>query len=54
MPRALEALHEIQSMNKSDRVTEGNTLVEALVSVAEALEEGGHDLLLVRLAFKIV
>jgi len=49
-----EALHQVQSTNGLDQVTEANALVKALIPAAEVLEEGGHGLLLVLRAFKVV
>ncbi len=53
MPRP-EGLDKLQSKSRSDQVTEANTLVEALIFVAEVTEEGGHGLLLVARALKVV
>ncbi len=53
MPRP-EALHQVQSMNSLNKVTEANALVKALILAAEVLEVEGRGLLLVSRAQKIV
>ncbi len=45
---------ELQRENRSDQVTEANVLVEAVILIAEALEEGGYGLLLVARVQKVV
>src|ERR1700761_773454 len=41
-------------MNRLDQVMEANALEKALILVAQLLEEGGHGLVLVRRAIKVV
>ncbi len=49
-----DSLHKLQSKKRSDRVAATDALVEAVMLVAKVVEEGGHDLVLVLWALKIV